>query len=243
MHEGQGYRVAEMLADIEKGFSSLSLEQQTEILQLHDHRFPNEENQSHLLTIFRSNAYNSGDDHIGLFPKCARINHSCRPNCLNFWSEKTSKRIIYTGRDIEKGEEITVSYIPLLKSIQQRQERLQQYGFTCTCSACQSSESSKRRVKIADALESLEQKVHSTSTKTALIEKRISKAIALIEMIEEEGLTDYLARAFHLAAVFNKQNGNLKVAREWAIKELEIHQWAEMDSAEALTTLEFIDGL
>jgi hypothetical protein len=85
--------------------------------------------------------------------------------------------------------------------------------------------------------------VHSTSTKAALIEKRISKALALIEVIEEEGLTDYLARAFHIAAVFNKQNGNLKAAKEWAIKELEIHQWAEMDSAEALTTLEFIDGL
>jgi hypothetical protein len=215
-----------MLADIEKGFSSLSPEQQ-----------------SHLLTIFRSNAYNSGDDHIGLFPKCARINHSCKPNCLNFWSEKTSKRIIYAGRDIEKGEEITVSYIPLLKPIQQRQERLQQYGFKCTCSACQSTESSKRRVKIAETLESLEQKVHSTSTKTALIEKRILKAFALIKMIEEERLTDYLARAFHLAAVFNKQNGNLKEAGEWAVKELEIHQWAEMDSAEALATLEFIDGL
>jgi hypothetical protein len=243
MHEGQGYRVADMLADIEKGFSSLSPEQQTEALQLHDHRFPNEEQQSHLLTIFRSNAYNSGDDHIGLFPKCARINHSCKPNCLNFWSEKTSKRIIYAGRDIEKGEEITVSYIPLLKPIQQRQERLQQYGFKCTCSACQSTESSKRRVKIAETLESLEQKVHSTSTKTALIEKRILKAFALIKMIEEERLTDYLARAFHLAAVFNKQNGNLKEAGEWAVKELEIHQWAEMDSAEALATLEFIDGL
>jgi hypothetical protein len=232
-----------MLADIEKGFSFLSLEQQTEVLQLHDHRFLNEENQSHLLTIFRSNAYNSGDDHIGLVPKCARINHSCRPNCLNFWSEKTSKRIIYAGRDIEKGEEITVSYIPLLKSTQQRQERLQQYGFTCTCSACQSSESSKRRVKIAEALESLEQKLHSASTKIALIEKRISKALALIEMIEEEALTDYLARAFHIAAVFNKQNRNFKIAREWALKELEIHQWAEIDSAEALATLEFIDGL
>jgi hypothetical protein len=232
-----------MLADIEKGFSSLSPEQQTEVLQLHDHRFPNEENQSHLLTIFRSNAYNSGDDHIGLFPKCARINHSCRPNCLNFWSEKTSKRIIYAGRDIEKGEEITVSYIPLLKSTQQRQERLQQYGFTCTCSACQSSESSKRRVKIAEALELLEQKLHSASAKIALVEKRISKTLALIEMIEEEDLTDYLARAFHLAAVFNKQNRNFKIAREWALKELEIHQWAEIDSAEALATLEFIDGL
>jgi hypothetical protein len=69
------------------------------------------------------------------------------------------------------------------------------------------------------------------------------KAFALIKMIEEERLTDYLARAFHLAAVFNKQNGNLKEAGEWAVKELEIHQWAEMDSAEALATLEFIDGL
>jgi hypothetical protein len=232
-----------MLSEIVKGFSTLSPDQQTEVLRLHDHRFPNEEKQSQLLTIFRSNAYNSGNDYIGLFPKCARINHSCRPNAGNFWSEKTARRIIYAGRDIEMGEEITVSYIPLLKSIKQRQERLQQYGFICTCSACQSSDSSKRRVKIAEAMESLEQKLYSASKKTAILEKRISKALALIEMIEEEGLTDYLARAFHLAAAFNKQNWILKVAGEWAVKELEIHQWAELDSAEALATLKFIDSL
>ena len=243
LHEGQGFRLAEMLADIEAGFDALPSEKQQEVLLLHDHRFPTEDNQSHLLTIFRSNAYNTGDDHIGLFPKVARINHSCKPNAGNFWSEKRSRRVIYAGTEIEEGEEITVSYIPLLKSIKQRQERLLQYGFTCSCSACNSDESSTRRVKIANSLDSLEQKLHSNSKKSEIIEKRITKALALVEMIEEEGLTDYVARAFHLVAVFHKQKGDWKTARDWAAKELQTHQYAETDSLEAVTTREFIDSL
>jgi SET domain-containing protein len=93
------------------------------------------------MTILRSNAYNTGSSHIGLFPKTARINHSCNPNAGNYWDEKAAERVIYASRDIEEGEEITVSYIPLLKPIKERQARLQQYGFTCDCSACQSEES------------------------------------------------------------------------------------------------------
>jgi len=187
--------------------------------------------------------YNTGENEVGLFPKIARINHSCKPNCGNFWSENASHRVIYAASDIKKGDEITVSYIPLLKSIEDRQARLQQYGFVCDCSACQSTESSKRRIKTSDLLGSLEQRLHSASKKDATNEKLIKKASSLIDLIEEEGLNDYLARAFHLASVFNQRRGSLQVAMEWAVKELEIHQLAERDSKEALTTLEFMEGL
>ncbi len=243
MVAGQGHRIADMIADLEQEFMKLTHEQQEQFLNQHDHRFPGEENQSTLLTIFRSNAYNTGDSHVGAFPKMARINHSCKPNCGNFWSEKANHRVIYAESHIKKGEEITVTYIPLLKSIKERQARLQQYGFVCDCSACQSTESSKRRVKIANLLESLEQKLYSASKKDATNERLIKKAVALIDLLEGEGLTNYLARAFHLASVFNQRRGNSKVALEWAVKELEIHQWAELDSKEALATIHYIETL
>jgi hypothetical protein len=243
MVAGQGHRIKDMIADLEQEFEKLSDEQQQQYLNQHDHRFPSEENQSRLLTIFRSNAYNIGDSRVGAFPKMARINHSCKPNCGNFWSEAASHRIIYAESHIEKGEEITVTYIPLLKSTKERQARLQQYGFVCDCSACQSLESSKRRGKISDLLESLEQKVYSASKKDETNERLIKKAVALIDLLDDEGLTNYLPRAFHLASVFNQRRGNSKVAMEWAVKELEIHQWAELDSKEALTTMHYMEKL
>jgi hypothetical protein len=242
MVEGQGHRITDMIAELEQEFEKLSPTQKDEYLNQHDYRFPGE-TQTRLLTILRSNAYNTGDNHVGSFPKTARINHSCKPNCGNFWSEKQGLRVIYAESDIEKGDEITVSYIPLLKSIKNRQARLQQYGFVCDCSACQSPESSKRRVKISDLLESLEQKLYSMSKKDEVNERLVKKAVALVELIEDEGLTNYLARAFHLTSVFNQRKGNLKMALEWAVRELEIHQWAEFDSEEALTTMQYIETL
>ncbi|KAE9375230.1 SET domain-containing protein [Stipitochalara longipes BDJ] len=247
MVEGQGFRINDMVAEIDLKFKLLSLEQQKEVEDLHDHRFPGD-GSSRLLTIFRSNAYNTGDDHVGLFPKTARINHSCRPNCGNFWSEKNEERVIYAQREIKEGEEITVSYIPLLKSIKERQMRLQQYGFVCDCSACRSEESSKRRVRINDLLEELEMKAVKSfgggeSKKKEIHGKLAQKAEKLVKMMEEEGLGDYLARAFRLASVFNSRRSNSKLAIEWAVKELELHQWAEMQSAEALATMKYVRKL
>jgi hypothetical protein len=232
-----------MITSIEAEFKQLSSQQKEEFLNLHEYHFPSEENPNKLMTIFRSNAYNTGDDHVGMFPKIARINHSCRPNSGNWWSEKTDRRVIYASRDIEKGEEITVSYIPLLKTTKDRQARLQQYGFTCDCPACQSVESDKRRVRISNSIDDLEQKQHSPSKKAAVTEKRISKALALIEMLEAEELGDYLARAYHLAAVFNKHEGHMDKAVEWATKEWDTLQMAEFESEEALGAMKFIANL
>jgi hypothetical protein len=57
---------------------------------------------------------------------------------------KQNHCVIYAFKDIHVGEEITVTYIPLVKSIKERQARLFQYGFVCDFAACQSTESSKR---------------------------------------------------------------------------------------------------
>lgn len=243
MEPGQGLRLGDMLNNVKTAFESLGHSSQQEILQLHDHRFPGDGNQSRLLTILRSNAYNTGDNHVGIFPKIARINHSCQPNVGNFWSVKRNHRVIYTHRDIEVGEEITVSYIPLIKSVKDRQARLYQYGFVCGCKACQSTESSRTRVKIAETIEMLEQKVSLQTLKEKSVERLLTKAIALVDMIKAEELADYLAKAYHFAAVFHEKKGELIMAKKWATNELDIHQLAELDSQEALTTIEYIDDL
>lgn len=244
MVAGHGFKLMDMLADLETQFQALLPEQQAEFLDLHDFRFPSEETQSHLLTIFRSNAY-TGDRNIGLFPKMARINHSCKPNSGNWWSEKLGHRVIYASVDIEKGEEITVSYIPLLKKTSDRQTRLGQYGFICQCSACQlaSVESDKTRTEIANLLETLEHRVHYSSKTDTANEKNIAKAKLLIKMIEKEGLNDYLTKAYNIAAVFNKRGGNVEIARLLARKELEILTWEDEGSAEVQKSVDFIESL
>jgi hypothetical protein len=240
----QGFRITDMVSDITSAFGSLPLSDQNIFLSLHDHRFPSEQDQSHLLTIFRSNAFNIEDDRIGLFPKLARINHSCRPNAGNGWSEKTQKRVIYAMRDIGEGEEITVSYIPLLKPTSERQARLAQYGFLCDCAACkdESGEGDKRRVRIGEWLDDLEGKVGRQRVKEEVGRKRIEKALRLMEMVEGEGLGDYAARAYRLVAVFNEHVGDLEEARVWAEKEQEVLGWAKKESDEALVSSEFIES-
>lgn len=66
------------------------------------------------------------------------INHSCNPNiCINIICDN----IYYTAmRDIEPGEEITISYIRVEEMIQKKYRREKIYnmmGFTCVCKACQ----------------------------------------------------------------------------------------------------------
>lgn len=236
-----------MVSDLEAEYERLSVADQKEFLQLHDHRFPSEDenNQSHLLTILRSNAYNTGADRIGLFPKTARINHSCRPNAGNWWSEKTEERVIYAMGDIDEGVEITVSYIPLLKARKERQARLAQYGFVCDCVACTEDpgEGDKRRVKIGEWLDDLESKMRRKSGKEEVNKKRVEKARKLVDMVEAEKLSDYIARAYHLVAVYCEHTGNFEEARFWAGKEQKVLEWAEIDSNEALASAEFVESL
>ena len=249
MIQGYGFRIADMMSDIASAFESLTATQQGDVLSLHDFRYPGEDEagqeQNHLLTIFRSNAYNTGDDKIGLFPKTARINHSCRPNAGNWWSGSTQRRIIYAMRDIAEGEEIKVSYIPLLKSRGDRQARLKQYGFTCDCEACEegSEAGDKMRVRIGDHLEELEGKVGRKSQKGEVSRKRVEKARRLVKMVEAEGLGDYVARAYHLLAIFCDHVGDLKEARQWAAKEQEALGWAEKESEEAIVSARFLETL
>ncbi|PVH89105.1 SET domain-containing protein [Cadophora sp. DSE1049] len=244
---GQGFPLASMLTSITSSFSSLPASSQETFLSLHDHRFPGDEEvqQSHLLTIFRSNAYNTGSSDVGLFPLIARINHSCRPNSVNYWSEKLGKRVIYAGRDIGVGEEITVAYIPLLKSTKERQNRLAQYGFVCGCEACSdtSGESGKRRGKIADLMEVLEQKIGLESQKVEANERLARRAERLVGLLGEEELVDYWAKAYRFVAVFEGRAGNWEGARTWGERVVEELRLAEEESEEVNAALKFLDGL
>ena len=70
-----------------------------------------------------------------LIPEISKINHSCEPNCVLSFKGRTA--YITAIREIPKGTEITISYIPLPKSFLTRKDLLhRQYNFTCYCCLC-----------------------------------------------------------------------------------------------------------
>ncbi|KAG0379603.1 Histone-lysine N-methyltransferase smyd1 [Mortierella sp. AD032] len=64
------------------------------------------------------------------------MNHSCLPNCVyTFKGSRVECRVI---REIQPGEELTISYIDQIGTTRERQKQLkEQYHFTCTCPLCQ----------------------------------------------------------------------------------------------------------
>lgn len=73
---------------------------------------------------------------IGLFPLVSMGNHSCRPNCVNFFSK--GKMLLRTIQDIPSGTELTYSYVDLVQPREERRMKLLSTKFFwCVCSRCQ----------------------------------------------------------------------------------------------------------
>jgi hypothetical protein len=180
--------------------------------------------------IFRNNAYNSGKE-VGLFPKIARINHSCRPNASYYWSDALNKRIVYTTRKLKKGEEIFVSYISLLLTQEDRQRQLDRYGFKCTCDACAQEHAAKeasdnRRVAIHKAFIEFEPQLTLTLPGTKKTREQARKnaklSLRLTDLVYEEGLADYYAKAYRVAAICHARVKDWENAAIWANKAYEL---------------------
>lgn len=71
-------------------------------------------------------------------PDLARLlNHSCEPNADWHFSELKGRHIITALRDIHKGEQVTISYLPPELPLAERQQNLYlRYGFHCDCILC-----------------------------------------------------------------------------------------------------------
>ncbi|KAK1829921.1 SET domain-containing protein 5 [Podospora conica] len=80
------------------------------------------------------NGKQSFSGHIGVYPDISRFNHDCRPN-VNYRIDNIT-HITTAVRDIRPGEELTVSYIDGHLPRHERQSRLRDWGFECTCPHC-----------------------------------------------------------------------------------------------------------
>jgi len=85
---------------------------------------------SRLIQIYLTNAFSDG-----LWPDLARVNHSCLPNAEVV--RRGKERLLVVVRPVERGEEVTHSYLHSLMGKEARQKVLQsRWGFLCACSLC-----------------------------------------------------------------------------------------------------------
>jgi hypothetical protein len=102
----------------------------------------------HLYDIFLTNSFKITSTNqitgLALFEKVSSINHSCDPNAFwsiqwNWKSDKGPSIIIYSIREINKGEPITISYGPFA-FLSSRTQRSKSLGFHCFCQMCTTNE-------------------------------------------------------------------------------------------------------
>jgi hypothetical protein len=225
--KGSGYPINEVTKVVRHEYSKLSSEAQNEVLSLTYHAKPGELaslNNDPVGVIFRTNAYNTGTG-FGLFPKIARINHSCRPNAAYYWHEVLGRRIVHATRPIAEGEEITVSYIPLTLSQPERQSRLNRYGFTCKCAVCSLPNphlalSDTRRIDINTALIAFQTQLNLTIPPGEIslrkARKNAASSLELAALVEGEGLADYWPMVCRIVAISHARVEEWGVASLWA---------------------------
>ena len=89
------------------------------------------------LAIFLANNVAMGKGGSGVFEHYSRINHDCNPNVNNVWNSTIEKLTVHAVRQINKGEEITTSYVDsTCRTRQQRQKELDNWDFVCSCKCC-----------------------------------------------------------------------------------------------------------
>ena len=82
----------------------------------------------------------------GVFLRATRINHSCVPNLVHTYNMETKLKTFHTVRDVAAGEELTISYCGgCLHTWSERREFLENYGFICTCEACEKVDGGKKQ--------------------------------------------------------------------------------------------------
>lgn len=90
-----------------------------------------------LVGIVSTNALTTCRRECGLFLRASLLNHSCRPNATYAWNPISRRLTVHALRLIEKGEEITISYLTGSGASEARQRTLKaEYNFRCSCELC-----------------------------------------------------------------------------------------------------------
>ncbi|KAK0613173.1 hypothetical protein B0T14DRAFT_384451, partial [Immersiella caudata] len=168
----------------------------------------------------------SGNSHMALFPRVSRINHACRPSAITRFDEQTLSMTIRAMKNIEPGEEITLSYTDFGLSYNERQRNLKaKWGFDCDCSICslppaEIAESDARRDRIAAMGKTVIKHVGNQDWKEAIKTHR-----EMLDIIEDETLAPHMGDYYEVMTrllAANKDMNNAKKYARLAIEEFNV---------------------
>jgi hypothetical protein len=145
-----------------------------------------------IAAILHNNAFGfrdaAGKSMQGLHILPSRFNHSCTPNVCHTWNDREKNRTFRATKSIPNGEQLTIAYIPLLQSYDDRAKTLvDHFGIICVCEACQVStafakKSEKRRAELAELdFDRLLPPSHSW----------LGVCTRMIELLEDEGIVGW----------------------------------------------------
>jgi len=94
----------------------------------------------------------------GLLALGSRFNHSCTPNVCYSWQEELDTYFFHAAREVEPGEELTISYVSPFRPSSMRLDALAlQFKFRCACPCCsldsralQASDERRRKMLMLD---------------------------------------------------------------------------------------------
>lgn len=150
----------------------------------------------------------------------SRLNHSCTPNIHlhTHTANDVTFNIGYTLRDIDPGEELTVAYTPVDRSVAARSQRL---DFDCACRTCDDkylashvSESRRSRLQLLKSV---------CEDPDAELRAVVAAATETTNLLMTEGLLGpELAAAHKTVAVAMFQQGNRARAKVAKSKEVQV---------------------
>ncbi|KAL1859023.1 hypothetical protein Daus18300_009661 [Diaporthe australafricana] len=163
--------------------------------------------------------------YVGAFPEQALINHDCRPNLAYNFCGVT--HITTAMRDIQPGEELTLSYIDLTLPIRQRHVRLAAlWNFSCNCRQCQlpyheadASDTRLKRIKV------LEDAMDHPATSFPAGDLDPHAGSQLVTLYEQERLDVYIGYAYRRAALNYALFADEQNAQTFAQKALKALEW------------------
>jgi hypothetical protein len=152
---GVGLNVSNMVDNLLNDFHMLDEKDKVKLLHLYDFKEPLEDNHSSaefaakLLRIVQVNSIRTVDGNcagrLNVYPTASLLNHSCRPNLI--WFPSQDHIVVRTVEVVEKGEELTISYLNtslkdferghLCQTKTQRKVHLDKFLFQCKCAVCQ----------------------------------------------------------------------------------------------------------
>ncbi|KAG6848266.1 hypothetical protein H0H93_001737, partial [Arthromyces matolae] len=193
-------------------FERLDAKQQAEFLDLANAH--QEDGSGPLLGVIRTNGLEvgtivdtepqNGSEYAAVCKIMSRINHSCRPSADRFFDPLSFSFQLRAARSIKAGEEIFISYYPLLEPSSFRQKHLAYYGIVCSCHSClpPTLGSDARRVSLRGSIDAIDVDFNLWMTEARFADDfTIKISLRWIEVIEEEGVEASMEYFRHLRAL------------------------------------------